>query len=180
MRNFVGWIITLVFLSVSVPVIAGNVLPPDEQKSRIIKYLISTVKWPCCSIPKQEFSVCLLGKFENPEPFKSLSGNTIKDYKVAVKSIANAKESLNCQIVCIAESEKANVEELKKMHQGKPTILLADFDHFALKGGSMNFTLIKHTVALTVNIETLKASNIQFDLKEYNRITVVPREEDLD
>lgn len=181
MHNFVCWIVSLLLLSTSLSTYAGQPSPVAEQKAKIIKYLITSVKWPCCTDPNSEFNVCLLGNPSNTQQIKSLSGTTIKNYKVNVKTLSTVKdENLNCQIIYLAASEKPKAEALKKQFKGKPTILLADFDHFAMNGGSMNFTLIKHTVALTVNIETLKESQIQFNLKEYNRITVVPRDEDLD
>lgn len=155
-------------------------LPDAQQKARIIEYLIYSVKWPSNSIKNDEFNLCLLGNFPDLAPFEALDEKKVSKYTIQVRKLPNFNnKNFSCEMLYVSNSESASFNKIKELFKGKPTLLISDADHFAMNGGSMNFIKIGEKVAITVNLVTLKESQIFFDLKEYSRITVIPSKEDL-
>jgi hypothetical protein len=157
---------------------AGMNMSVPEQKAKIIVHLIKTVGWPNGSVTDNQFNVCLLSIDENTF-IDNINKAKVKDYTVNVRKLAKVSEAIPCQIVYIGKQDAKNVDAIKKVYKGKPVLLLGDIDQFALDGGSMNFVLVGQQVAITVNLESLKNSKLEFDLKEYNRFTVIPTKDDL-
>lgn len=150
------------------------------QKVKIVKYLLGAVSWPTSSIPENTVHVCVLGKPEKMNYFKVINGNTINNHKIFVRSAINIKDAeKDCQLVYVTDTEKTHTSEIIKAFANKPVLLLADMEHFAQQGGSMNFIDVKGIIALTINIETLKNSHLSFDLKSFEEITVIPSSEDI-
>lgn len=150
------------------------------QKAKIIKYLVSTVNWPASAVSNNTMNVCVLGELDYAKPINELNNVKINPFTIKVKKITKIDLKPNsCQILYVAKDQAAKVEEIKKAYKGLPVLLLGDMDHFAQEGGSMNFVVVHNLVAITVNLETLRLSNIHFDIKTYSQITVIPTPEDI-
>ncbi len=158
---------------------AKNIEWEYVQKAKIIKYLLGAVSWPT-STKDDPINVCVLGKIDSLKAITALNGEMVKDRKIAVSAVPNIKKAQqNCQLIFISNSENANLKKIVSTFEGKPVLLLGDMDHFAQNGGSMNFIVIKGIVALTVNVEALKKSNLSYNVGEFSQLTIVPPPEDL-
>ncbi len=149
------------------------------QKAKIIKYLLSTIVWPDSTVKDNALKVCMVGKFVNTKPIDELNGNVINNRKILVSKKSFKQSQTDCQLVYISNSEKDNVNVIVKKFLGKPVLVISDIGNFADLGGSMNFVETSSFVALTVNIETVKKSNLIFDLNAFKHITVIPKKTDL-
>jgi hypothetical protein len=176
-------LITIILLSFVSTIASGTTTDTEweyTQKAKIIRYLAETVSWPTGSIADDAVNVCVFGKLDNMKVIESINGSMINKRKLAIKAISNLKKAQdNCQIVYVLKSEEKDAQKIIKAFNGKPVLLLGDMDHFAQDGGSMNFVVVRGLVALTINIESLKNSNLSFDMKTYSQITVIPSKEDL-
>src|SRR5437016_3862360 len=89
MNKYLSWIASLVFLTHASIALSGDLIPENQQKARILQYLIETVKWPANTIQNNEFDICLLGDFEDLAPFEHLDGKVINKYTVRVRKLPN-------------------------------------------------------------------------------------------
>ena len=150
-----------------------------SQKTKIIKYLLDAVIWPKEAIKNNSINVCMLGDFESSKPLMALNGTVINGLKVSVSIKTLKKAQAGCQMVYVSLSEKENVQKIVNAFKEKPVLLISDIGNFADQGGSMNFIEASGIVALTVNVETIKKSNLTFDMNAYRHITVIPKQSDL-
>lgn len=155
----------------------------SQEKTKLLKFIINKTSWPSGSIPRDQFTLCLLGDPENTKILEQAFSKTrIKNRSLLVKSLkADEKAFPSCQMLYITEADMEMNEQKKLIEQyGKyPLLILSDMDHFARNGGSMNFVILQKTVALTVNMESLNRSKLSFDLKELDQVIVVPDNDDL-
>lgn len=150
------------------------------KKAKIIQYIIGEVVWPKNSIKNNSINLCILGKFPYMKAIDDINGKRVKNYKVNVKEITSIQNAENhCQIIYISKSESSNLNKIMNAFAKHPVLLLGDMDNFAKNGGSMNFILLNNVVAITVNLDTLKSSNLDFELKNVDQLTVIPEKADL-
>lgn len=150
------------------------------QKAKIIKYLIGSINWPAGTLTDGAVNVCLLGKAADMKSINDIHGSVVNKHKIIVRTTSNLKKAReHCQMVYVLNSEANNTKKIIKEFTKKPVLLLGDMDHFAQNGGSMNFIVVKGIVAITINVETLKQSNLEFDMRAYNQVTVIPSAEEL-
>ncbi|WP_075066612.1 YfiR/HmsC family protein [Candidatus Berkiella aquae] len=155
----------------------------SQEKAKLIKFIINKTSWPSGSIPKDRFTICLLGEPENAKILQQAFSKTqIKNRSLLVKALnKNEKAFPSCQILYITEAEMEPNEQKQLIDQYAkyPLLLLSDMEHFAHNGGSMNFVILQKAVALTVNMESLNKAKLSFDLKELDQVIVVPDNDDL-
>lgn len=149
------------------------------QKAKIIKYLLGSVVWPKEAIKDASLHVCVLGKLENSKPLNELNGTTINNNKILVSKASFKQSQSDCQLVYVQLSESNNAKDIIKAFAGKPVLLISDIGNFADMGGTMNFVETSGIVALTVNIESVKKSNLGFNMSAYSHITVIPKPSDI-
>lgn len=150
------------------------------QKAKIIKYLIGSVNWPAGTLADGSVNVCLLGKSADMKSINNINGSVVNKHKIVVRTTSNLKKAHeHCHMVYVLNSEANNTQKIIQEFTNKPVLLLGDMDHFAQNGGSMNFIVVKGIVAITINVETLKKSHLEFDMKAYNQVTVIPSAEEL-
>ncbi len=160
---------------------AGNTAEWEyTQKAKVIKYLLTNVIWPKENTKDDTLHVCVVGSLADSKPIDALNGVMINKLKVKVAKSSLKQAMNNCQLVYIALTEKENDKEIIKQFSGKPVLLISDIPNFADNGGSMNFIETKGLIAITVNVESIKKSNLAFDMAAFGRITVIPKPSDLD
>lgn len=173
-------LISILLLSVSTLHAGQTVDWEYAQKAKIIKYLIGSVNWPSGTLTDDAVNVCLLGKVAKMQSIIEINGSVVNKHKIIVRTTPNIKKAQDhCQLVYVLNSEADNTKKIIDQFAGKPVLLLGDMDHFAQNGGSMNFIIVKNLVAITINVETLKNSHLDFDMKAYNQVTVIPSAEEL-
>jgi hypothetical protein len=151
------------------------------RKTEILKNLIDTLSWPAGSIQDNTLNICLWGTSQESKPFFSLDGTQSKHYHIRIRESKTLSDtSKNCQIVLVSKNQKSQAQKIIQQHAKKPVLLLGDIENFARDGGSMNFMNFNKGLALSVNLETIKASNLKLDLKAYSEITLFPDQKDLD
>lgn len=152
-----------------------------ERKAVIIKHLVDTIGWPNNVIQNNTIQVCLWGKAPELKPFLDLNGRQAAHYKIHIRQLSSLAEvEKNCQIIFVSKSQQSQAKQIIQRFAKKPILLLSDIDNFAKDGGSMNFMELNNALALSVNLVSIKDSQLHFDLKAYNQITIIPDKKDLE
>ena len=151
-----------------------------EYKAKMMKSIIEMVGWPAKAIPASGFNLCISPEFPFKNELRSLNNATAAGHKITVKTLTKLEDpNNNCQMVFLYQLTPQQQESVIKFYDKKPVLLLGDMDSFALRGGSMNFTHLNNVLAVTVNTDAMKNSELYIDLKSVDRITVIPQAKDL-
>lgn len=178
-NNFFLILMLLLFTAYSIQAKESQEEWEYNQKAKIIEYLAGEVRWPQGVIANNTVNVCLLGQFPT-NSINALNGKSIKGRMIKIKSPNDLKQvDRSCNMLVIAKSEQQNLSKIIRQFLNQPVLLLGDMEDFAKDGGSMNFIALNEVIAITVNIDSLKASNLIYDLKKFDKITVIPEKSDL-
>ncbi|MGE3317910.1 MAG: YfiR family protein [Candidatus Berkiella sp.] len=172
--------LALLILTLSTPAYSLNEDAEQQHKTKLIRYLVNKVSWPAGSVPRSRFNVCVLGDPGDIKIVEKLNGLKIKKHKLVVKDISGYDKAASCQLVYVLNKTTPEQQTLIKKYAKAPVLLLGDMEHFANLGGSMNFVVLKNTVALTVNLESMKRSKLILDSKELDQVILLPDEKDLE
>jgi len=173
-------LLALLIATLSTPVYSLNEESEQQHKTKLIRYLVNKVSWPAGSVPKNRFTVCVLGDSGDLGAVEKLNGLKIKKHKLVVKAISENDKPTSCQLVYVVNKTPPEQKSLIQKYAKTPVLLLGDMEHFANLGGSMNFVVLKNTVALTVNLESMKKSKLIMDSKELDQVILVPDDKDLE
>lgn len=173
-------LLALLMLTLSTTAYSLNEESEQQHKTKLIRYLVNKVSWPAGSVPRSRFTVCVLGDSGDLKTVEELNGLKIKKHKLVVKAISEDDKAGSCQLVYVLNKTLPEQKTLIKRYAKAPVLLLGDMEHFANLGGSMNFVVLKNTVALTVNLESMKKSKLIMDSKELDQVILLPDDKDLD
>jgi len=172
-------LLALLIVIASTPV---HCLSNDEhyqQKTKLIQYIVNKVSWPKGSVPKNNFTICVLGEPQDMKTVVKLNGQTIKNRKLLVKPMLSNDNGTECQLIYIAHKNTQEQKKLIQQFAKRPVLLLGDMEHFASLGGSINFAVLQNTIALTLNLESMQKSKLSMASKELDNVIVVPDIKDL-
>lgn len=171
--------LALLLLIASTPVYSIEKDAEHQQKTRLVRYIINKVSWPSGSLPKGSFTICAMGEPENLKVVEKLNGQMIQKRTIKVKPLLPKDPASSCQLIYISQQSMEAQRKLIDKYSKRPVLLLGDMEHFASLGGSMNFSVLQNSVALTLNLESLKRSKLKMASKELDNVIVVPEEKDL-
>jgi hypothetical protein len=172
--------VSLALYLVALPLFAETPEEEYTRKAKIIRTLIGMVGWPDNALPANEITVCVAGQIPYMKQISSINGTTALNKPITVKKIETLNDVQNqCQIIYLYQLSNDQLDAVIKQYEQKPVLLIGDMDSFALRGGSMNFTFLNNTLAITVNMDRMKSTNLHIDLKAVDKITVIPEAKDL-
>ena len=171
--------LALLLLILSIPVHSLEMDAEHQQKARLVRYIINKVSWPHGSIPRSTFTLCAMGEPENMKIVEKLNGQIIQKRTIRVRPLLPKDSASGCQLIYIAKQSTEEQKKLINKYGKRPVLLLGDMDHFASLGGSMNFAVLQNSVALTLNLESLKRSKLKMASEELDNVIVIPEEKDL-
>ncbi len=166
-------------LITSTPAYCLDQIAEYQQKTRLVRYIINKVSWPAGSIRNNQFNICVSDDVDHLKIVEKLNGQTIKKYKVVVKSFKPKDKLHSCQLIYVANKDTEQQMALINKFKKRPVLLLGDMEHFANLGGSMNFVVLQQNVALTINLESMANSKLKMDIKELDQVILVPEDKDL-
>lgn len=178
MRSFYKLLALLIFIS-STPAYSLDAEAENLQKAKLVRYIINKVSWPSGSIPQNTFLLCALGNENDLKVVEMLNGQIIHKRRVVVKPFKAKELGPACQIIYVGESAEKEQSTLINKFAKQPVLLLGGMEHFASQGGTMNFVVLENSVALTLNLESMRKSNLAIANEELNNVIVMPEEKDL-
>jgi hypothetical protein len=112
------------------------------------------VQWPAETRPSPAgaFVITVLGR----DPFGSaleenLQGKEVDQLRVVVRRVHGPEEVGPSQIVFISDSQRTQLPAILKQLGDSPTLTVGDMDHFAERGGVIQFRTEGDRVRLSIN-----------------------------
>ncbi len=148
------------------------VLPARTAHSAASEYQIKTAMiynmakftdWPADSIQADKFLICILGKGRLVKAVETLQGKQVRGRTIAVRTIAQASEAINCQILVLTETEQRQIVEVLLKTQQYRLMTISDEDGFAKAGGVVGFCVEDGKVRFEINQTAAKRHKLRID-----------------
>jgi len=130
-------------LGVLAPGAAAQGGDANSVKADMLCNLAKFVTWPDAVVAQNhgQLVVAVLGEDDLAATLASvLSTRSVNGKPVFVRFARRVQDVRGCQIVYIADSERAHLSDVTEALKGSATLTLADNDGFAAHGGIANFT----------------------------------------
>ncbi|MFZ4854950.1 MAG: YfiR family protein [Desulfuromonadaceae bacterium] len=120
------------------------------------------VEWPANpSGSDSRITYCIAGKSRLTAPMQDLQGKLIKGKSVFVREIDRPADVAECQVLFIAQSEKARLLSYLH-HSGFHSILtVSDLEQFAESGGMIGFSEEDNKIRFDINQEAAKKQGLR-------------------
>jgi hypothetical protein len=126
------------------------------------------VEWPASAFtaPDSPFVIGVLGH----DPFGSdlddvARGETVNGRPLVVKRIQTVQDATACQILFIAQSEQANLDEILTALTRSNTLTVSDLDGAAQRGAMIRLVTDRDKIRLRINVDSARAAGLTISSK---------------
>jgi hypothetical protein len=139
-----------------------------QVKAAFLVKFAMFVEWPARTFPdtRTPITIGILGE----DPFGSdfdaaLTKETANGRPFKLQRYNTAAELTPCHILFISASERARLAEILQSLRHQPVLLVGDQDHFAHRGGMINFIKDGSRVRFEVNTAAIEAGGLKISSK---------------
>lgn len=166
-RRFVSLLVAIASLAITPSAPAQTkAVGENELKAAFVAKFPLFVSWPEKSFetPTSPIVVGLLGRNTfGPYLEAALKDKVAGGHPVTVKICETVEEATACQIVFIAESDKATVETILKGLAKHTVLTVSDEPNFAERGGMLGLAETDRKIRLEANVEAIQHSDLRVD-----------------
>ncbi len=135
-----------------------------EVKAVFLERFTRFIEWPDMNQvekPLKNFVIGVIGE----TPYGSLleriySERKIKDRKVEIRYLEEAKDSLSCHLLFVCASKRHDLTQLLSLTEDKPILTVSDSKGFAEQGVLINFYMDKRRVRFAINESAVRKSGL--------------------
>lgn len=144
-------------------------------KAAFLRYVAKFVEWPSTAQVSGTINICVLGLLPSFDAINSINGKVVNDRTLNVNRISNVSEAAGkCHLVFITKTQENNIKEIISSIKTQPILDFGDMEHFAEKGGDMNFYILNNRLAIMINPPAVEKSNLKINDRMMKVVTVVP------
>ena len=169
----------LLFLSATAAAAGAEGIDKEHQLKAVFLYRFAQfVDWPAESFA-EENSPLVLGIL-GPDPFGAyldevVRGEKVGSHPIAVKRVANPEEAAQCHVLFFSPSGSGpDVAEKLSDLKGRKVLTVGDTDRFSRGGGMILFTTRNGRIRLRINMESVRASNLELSSKLLRLAEIAP------
>jgi hypothetical protein len=148
-----------------VPAYAEDRAPTEhEVKAAFLYSFAKFVEWPPDAFGGDDkpFVITILGD----DPFgeileAAVRGKTIRDRRLVVRTVARAEDADGSQILFIGDSETEQLPRILKLVDRAAILTVGDMDHFAERGGVVNFRMENNRIRFEINLVAAERARLK-------------------
>ncbi len=141
-------LVQLLFLS---SVACAQQVTDYKVHANIIYRFSKYVEWP--DVKKNgDFIIGVVGESPLFDELKKFTANKfVGNRQIVIKSFPSSSNSYDCHILFITESESENLRRIVNITQGKPVLIVSEYNGLARRGSCINFILVGEHLKLEFN-----------------------------
>ncbi len=144
-------------------------------KAAFLRYVAKFVEWPAESMTTGTINLCVLGLVPSFDALNSINGKVVNDRTIVVSKITEVGEAKGkCQILFITKTEEDKLKNIISAVDNLPILAFGDMEHFAEKGGDMNFYVLNNRLAIMINPPSVEKSRLKISERMLKVVTIVP------
>jgi hypothetical protein len=132
-----------------------------DVKAAFLFNFTKFVDWPEAAGAKDPITICVLGE----NPFGSVLGDAVRGKTVNGREVVVQERSTSgaatCNIVFIASSEQARLDEVLGRLATRPVLTVSDAEAAAKRGAIIGLTTEKNRVRFEVNLNAAKTAGLK-------------------
>jgi hypothetical protein len=174
--------ISLLWLVLSFTLVStGEVVQREISREYQIKAVFlfnftQFVEWPEAAFPTPDgpFVIGIIGR----DPFgtylqETVQGEKMQGHPLVVKRIQSPDEAVNCHILFVNASDKADIQLIVEKARDKPVLTVGDAPNFAAQGGMIRFLKEDNKIRIQINLEATRQANVMISSKLLNLADIV-------
>jgi hypothetical protein len=136
-------------------------------KAAFVLNFMKFVEWPASAFPSAEAPVILavLGVDPVAASLPSLQGKLVSGRPVVIRRVPALADLGECHVLYVGASEQERLPEIVRAVRARPTLLVADFEGFAGRGGTIGFIRRDDRIGFEVNEESARRAGLQVSAK---------------
>lgn len=170
------WLLILTIILPPMHAYAADALELAEQeiKAGLLYNFLKYTQWPPELIERsQVLTVCLFGKDPFSNYLAPMSGRTVNQRVITLRSVRNVNEAGSCQMLFFNAEEKARWAELRQALNGKSVLTVSDLNGFTDAGGMIEFGRKENHVQVALNMGAVTAAGLIVQERLLKLVTVV-------
>jgi len=156
----------------------GEYSPQSREyhlKAAFLRYVAKFVDWPAGAITSGSINICILGLVPSFEAINSINGKDANDKTITITKILDLKAAKgHCHILFVSKTEEDNIKKIVSTVQDLPILTFGDMDHFAEKGGDMNFYVLNNRLAIMINPSSVEKAHLKIGERMLKVVTILP------
>ena len=144
----------VIALAVGRPTPALAAPTEHEVKAALLFNITRFVEWPAAafSSPSAPLVVTIIGHDDMSDVLERvLLDKRVNGHPLEVRHVLKLEEIPKCHVLYVASSEQRRAAPILKALRGTNTLTVADFEHFAERGGHVNLVVDDQRVHVFVN-----------------------------
>jgi len=158
--------------------------PRCERKAACVHNMLYFIEWPHPAAAKTSITLGVLGMDPIRQSFALLEGRPTandKNFRLVVfeKYDKNVDYSI-CDVLFVARSESAHLEEVVESLEDKPVLTIGDWPDFLRAGGMIELVQINKKIRWRINLRPVNKSGLQLSsqlLRNALDVVCVPLDE---
>lgn len=144
-------------------------------KAAFLRYVAKFVEWPAGAITSGSINICILGLIPSFEAINSINGKDVNDKTIAISKITEVNQAKgHCHILYVTKTEEDNIKKIVSAVETLPMLTFGDMEHFAEKGGDMNFYVLNNRLAIMINPPSVEKAHLKIGERMLKVVTVIP------
>ncbi|OHE18607.1 MAG: hypothetical protein A2X96_01130 [Syntrophobacterales bacterium GWC2_56_13] len=125
------------------------------------------VEWPEGAFTSEQspLTICVLGNNPFGEALDSLSRQTVKNRKLAVRQINRVEEAAGCQILFVSATEKMRLDDILTAVRNWNVLTISDLDNFAYAGGIVQLITLEDKIRFEINLKSAQRAKLKISSK---------------
>lgn len=164
------WIALALLAALAMSRPASALAEPTEQevKAALIFNITRFVEWPATSFasPDAPLVVAIIGQDEVSDVLEPmLKGKNVDGHPIEVRQLRGVEDVRMGNVLYVANSEKRRLATILKTLGDASTLTVADFEHFADRGGHVNLLFVDQRVHVIVNLTSAEDCHLKLSAK---------------
>jgi hypothetical protein len=136
-------------------------------KSALVLNFARFTEWPTDALGSEDtpFNVCVMGEAHLAKDFESLKGKHIGTRPVVVIEDASLEQSIACQVIFVAGTDREKLPRLFSAIYGRPILTIGEMSAFTDSGGMVNFVEVNGRLKFIVNLKHVYASKMNLSAR---------------
>lgn len=161
-----------VFVALLMVGLVASVLPAVAQdvqeydlKAEFMRRFTLFIEWPAGALPPPDepFVIGIIGDSPLHGALETrLNNAVIKNRRAELRIVGDLTEIDNCQVLFIASTMQARLDQILVRTRGRPVLTVADCEGCAAHGVLVNFFLVGNQVRFEVNEAAVRDSGLDF------------------
>ena len=135
----------------------GLRLAEQDIKAGLLYNFLRYTQWPAAHTDPV---VCVYGHDPFDGRLAPMSGRTVNQHTIQVRTIRAASEIDACSILVVNAEERGRWPQLRSYLLRRNVLTVSDYDGFARSGGMVEFTRINSRIGVRINVEAVNAADL--------------------